>query len=377
MLRAKYKTKFLAFQGLILTISIVVLAGAVFLIIPVFKGTQPAKQLYSISGEALKYDDAGMVTDFFHSVSSNNGYVCLGTSESGSLQDGNYFDFLNNDAKILTRFSKLSGAGRTCGIYFPVFLNHAADLKGVKVIYLINPVYWGTNLCKPEFDYWTRYVDYSLARNALHDENAPPGVREIIKEYHSTINLPNQILYATMSVIRKFHAKFKIDLNFLTMPSNYTTALNFVPTKTTSSLYKNSGTIDAASADTLWNVHKDFLPHKRMSNIHPDNDFRYRELEAFIALCKQLDVDITFLICPSNEIFIQRYAPEALGAYQQTGTKIKALLSAHAADVIDATDIGLKPGTFIDNQHISSFGAYLIYQKIKTHLHEKETIQTK
>ena len=44
------------------------------------------------------------------------------------------------------------------------------------------------------------------------------------------------------------------------------------------------------------------------------------------------------------------------------------------ADFIDVTEVGNIPGSFIDNQHHSSYGAYLIYQKIKNHLHEKEDL---
>lgn len=377
MLKAIFKTKFLAYLGLVIAISLVGFLLLSFLLIPEFKGIAPVSQIYTIQGEALRYDDSGITGDFFQSIRRNNGYLLLGTSESGEMEGGNYYDYLNNDQQIAARFSKLSGAGRTCGIYLPVFLRHGTELKGLKVIYLINPVYWGTNLCKPEFDYWTRYVDYGLAMNTLHDHRAPVLVQEVLKQYNSTLNLPNQVLYTLVSVVRKAHAKFKRDLNFLINPSDYASSLQPITPKNDSLDYQNFGRIDTMAIDTLWNVNKVFLSHKRMSAINEEVDFRYQELEAFIGLGKQLEMEITFLMCPANEIFIKRFEPAALTGYQNTNARIKELLLSYSADVVDATQIGREAGTFIDNQHISSYGAYLIYQKIKSHLHEKETMETK
>lgn len=377
MLKEIYKTKFLAYQGVVIAISLVVAVTFSYLVIPEFKGISPAEQIYSVKGEALKYNDKGIITDFFNSIKHNNGYLVLGTSESGELPDGNYYDYLNQDDEIKIKFSKLSGAGRTCGIYFPIFLNHANELKGLKIIYLINPVYWGSNLCKPEFDYWTRYVDYDQALKAAKKTDTPASVREIIKEYQATLNTPNRALHALISVVRKTHAKFKRDLNFMVNPADYTTNLQQFPYTNSTANFWNYGQMDTASIDTLWNVKKDFMPHKRMSAINQDIDFRYRELEAFVELSKMVESDIIFLMCPANEIFIEQFDPLALPTYQTTNSKIKDLLNSHSAKVIDATSIGCETGTFIDNQHISSYGAYLIYKKIKSHLHETEALETK
>lgn len=375
MLKEIYRTKFLAYLGSVAAISLVGLTALSFLLIPEFGGIAPANQIYAIKGEALRYDDIGLTGDFFQSIQRNNGYLLLGTSESGELIGGNYYDYLNNDPEINQRFSRLSGAGRTCGIYFPVFMRHGRDLKNLKLIYLINPVYWGSNLCRPEFDYWARYVDYCLANGFLTNDDTPALAKEVVKQYQSTLNPPNQVLYALVSVIRKAHAKFKRDLNFLITPSNYTSALQPVPPKASSLNYPNFGRIDTAAVDTMWNVTKDFLSHKRMSSINQEVDFRYQELEAFVELGKQLDIDITFLLCPANEIFIKKYDPGSWPAYNATNLKIKELLKGHSAQMIDASEIGSLTGTFIDNQHISSYGAYLIYQKIKSHLHEKENLE--
>jgi hypothetical protein len=105
-----------------------------------------------------------------------------------------------------------------------------------------------------------------------------------------------------------------------------------------------------------------------------DKEYRSRELVHFIKLCKDLGVESTFILGPVNEIFIQKYHPAYLEGYQNTLERIRSILEEENVDYIDLTYLGSTPGSFIDNQHHSSYGAFLIYQEIKTYLHEKDDL---
>jgi hypothetical protein len=144
-----YKTKNLAEYGRFISFCLIALIVIGPFVIPKFTPNS-SKQLLSINGNHLKYDDKAIVSDFFNSIKSNDGYLFLGTSESTSIKfGGNYYNFLNDDPGLKVKFTILAGAGRTCGKYIPIFLNHKEDVKSLKIFYYINPVYWREDLCNP------------------------------------------------------------------------------------------------------------------------------------------------------------------------------------------------------------------------------------
>ena len=49
------------------------------------------------------------------------------------------------------------------------------------------------------------------------------------------------------------------------------------------------------------------------------------------------------------------------------------VLDEEGANYIDCTDLSTVPGVFEDWQHHTSYGAYLMYQKIKSYVLEKES----
>lgn len=111
--------------------------------------------------------------------------------------------------------------------------------------------------------------------------------------------------------------------------------------------------------------------YKWVGSIDESQNYRYMELASFVKLCKHLGIKATFIIAPYNEIFIRKYYPRHLNAHARTTRKIKQLLINHDADFIDATDISPVVGAFNDYQHHSSYGAYLLYLKIKEKLYEE------
>ena len=155
-----YKTSVLAKYGRFIGVSLVVLLVVSKWVIPEFKAESAQKQIYTLKGTHTKYNDPEFA-HFIESIKQNNGYLCLGTSESTELVGGNYYYFLSRD-QDLPQFSMLSGAGRTCGIYAPLFLHNKALVKGMKLIYIINPVYWRNDLSRVNKPYWKRYSNYGL-----------------------------------------------------------------------------------------------------------------------------------------------------------------------------------------------------------------------
>ncbi|MBO6081251.1 MAG: hypothetical protein J6P54_09850, partial [Bacteroidales bacterium] len=57
---------------------------------------------------------------------------------------------------------------------------------------------------------------------------------------------------------------------------------------------------------------------------------------------------------------------------QQVSKNMLRVLEEEGADYIDCTDLSAEPGVFEDWQHHSSYGAFLIYQRIKSYVLEKE-----
>ncbi|PLX06361.1 MAG: hypothetical protein C0596_17990 [Marinilabiliales bacterium] len=57
--------------------------------------------------------------------------------------------------------------------------------------------------------------------------------------------------------------------------------------------------------------------------------------------------------------------PELIEDYWNTLEKIKQLLQESDVEFIDGTELSVKPGTFIDKQHISEYGAYFTALQIK------------
>ena len=127
-----YRMKNMAFVGIVALVAVAfwMLAS---LCIPTFKYSSLDKQLYTIRHQELR-DNNTLYTDLFlQSIKDNNGYLVLGTSESGSVSGGNYFDFLNADTTLDVRFSVVAGAGRTACTYFPLICGNE-NIENLKVV---------------------------------------------------------------------------------------------------------------------------------------------------------------------------------------------------------------------------------------------------
>jgi hypothetical protein len=373
LIRSIYKTKNLANNGIFIVIS-----GLCLLIvgycIPGIKSGNIKQQIYTLNGLKTKYNDHLEVSDFYQSIKKNKGYLVLGTSETTRIDGGNYYDFLNNDREIgVHKFSLLAGAGRTCGTHIPLLLHHRTEVDSLKIIYFINPVYWRTDLCDGSVAYWNRYNNYKMCNDVNLSSSERDDFFNPVIDYNNKLNWFNKGVFYTEGIIRTARRNYFHKLRFNLNPEEYASQFSFVSSTkfdyTKSSLY---GKANIETIDTVWNTSKSFTHKDWFKPINKASNYRYEELSSFLNLCKSLDIQATFIIGPYNEQFIKHYDPNSVADYKSTTQNIKQLLIDHNAEFIDATDISPVIGAFIDHQHHSSYGAFLIYLKIKHHLNEKE-----
>ncbi len=368
-----YKTKNLAYYGRFISCCLVALILIGPFIIPRFI-PHTKKQMLGINGNYLKYDDKEIVTDYFNSIKSNNGYLCLGTSETTSIKGGgNYYNFLNDDPDLNVKFSVLAGAGRTCAKYIPIFLNHKEDVKHLKVFYYINPVYWRDDLINPSKTYWKRYSNYGVIKN-VHISDAEK--ERYFKEVNYSMNNFNSGEKTTFLLdywLRKFRTSYFQDLCFWGNSDSYIRSNSFVKEiKNDLSIYKSFGKVDYELIDTVSNETRGHSIAETFKPTTQEINYRYDELISFINLCKDLEVDVTYILGPYNGRLIQNHYPEALEGYELTMTNVRKILTESNVSYIDASDNSMKAGTLSDPMHNSSYGAYLIYKKMKNYVYERE-----
>jgi hypothetical protein len=366
-----YKTSYLSKNGLFILIALLVLfiLGSIF--IPPFSENIGNKQLFTLDGENLKYNDHKQVLQFLESIKKNDGYLCLGTSESSLLTTCNYYDFLNNDSSVKNKFSVLYGAGRTCGIHIPMLLNNKEVANSLKLIYFINPVYWREDLCKVQKVYWNRYNNYAMCKSISLSELEHKKYFEEVDAYFKSLNFIEKSTLFTEYWLRKIRKSYFQDLKYVINPATYQSNLTFVSDRQVDlSSFNKFSKIDTEEIDTVWNICYDFKNKNWFNPINEQVDYRYKELISFITLCRDLKIQATYIIGPYNERFIINFDAKSLGGYKRTAQKIKDILVKENSNYIDATDISTLPGVFIDHQHHSSYGGYLIYKKIKSYINE-------
>lgn len=369
LMKSIYSTQSLKKNGIFISLVLVILVGVGYLI-PAFKLPESTAQVYTLNGLNLKYNDQSEVSYFYQSIVKNKGYLVLGTSESTKKEKGNYYNFLNNDPEIKDQFSVLAGAGRTCGIHIPIFLQHKEELKGLKLIYFINPVYWRTDLCELNMEYWNRYNNYKMVNDV--DKNEINTDLVSIEKYHQSINFAQASVQYIEQLIRSNRRHFFHDLYYQLNPEQFVKDFEYVrPQKQNFDSTFIASLLNWNEVDTIYNISTDFQHKEWFSPINPEEDYRYKELEEFIELCNEFGIETTFIVGPYNQKFIETYSPNSLSDFKCTTNQIKELLNTHQADYIDATVLSNTMGAYIDHQHHSSYGGFLIYQIIKSHLYEK------
>jgi hypothetical protein len=373
LIKSLFKTKNLWRNGLFITVSGISLLILGYFI-PDYKSGNIKQQIFTLNGFNTKHNDKTEVSDFYQSIKKNDGFLVMGTSETGKIDGGNYYDFLNNDKELVSnKFSILAGAGRTCGIHIPLLLHHKEELDSLKIIYFINPVYWRKDLCDVSLEYWNRYNNYKMSNNFNLSLNDKDRFLKPVIAYNKKLNwFKKAVLYLEQS-LRSARRNYFHKLRYNLYPEEYSSQFSFIPTTkidySKDPIYRKS---NIENIDSVWNISKSFTHKEWFKPINKTSKYRYEELTSFLNLCQKIGIQATFIVGPYNERFIKEYDLNSLPDYKEVTENIKQLLTNNNADFIDATDISPVVGAFNDHQHHSSFGAYLIYLKIKHHLYEKE-----
>lgn len=367
-MKRMYRLKVLALIGLTALCSVVVLL-LLAVCIPTFKFPDVDGQLYTIRHQEFR-DNNPLFTDLFlNNLKKNNGYLIMGTSESDYYPNGNYSDFLNADTALKCRFSVCAGAGKSASCYFPLFLSND-NVEGLKIIYYINPAYWCNKLARNGHPYFHRYTSITAYRKA--NQSNDELVNNILKANLKNISFTDRLSDWTEYYIDKARRKYYQDLAFALDTKKFYRRLSWVPDKMSPVHYPYYGTIDSANYNFQYNVAGDFDINTFSFTVDTLSHFRDDELKAMIDVCKTRHIDLTFIIGPYNQIAFANAHPSELPRMANVCNNIKGILEREGVPYIDATDLSSMPGTFNDWQHHSSYGAYLIYLKLKDYVLEKE-----
>lgn len=336
------------------------------------KGTRDS--FLAIDATHVKNDDA-----FFHlfmeRLRKNKDVLVLGTSESGFMDSYNYWELLNADREIEERFGVLYGAGRSCERYIPSMLNNPQIWKKQRLLVVINPVYWRDGLSRFNLEYHNRYMNDQEVRRARekskrkkdYDLLFGAGATRFATAQMNTINatIDKNIHTLFYDRVRSFIGWESEEINHLTPHPDYVSATE----------RSNPEILNQFRNEILTehNCTQEFMDKGEysMDPLVLDAIYRNTALDYFMELCQQLEIDVTFVIGPYNNILASACGQkDVVQQHEALEDQLREKLASSGFNYIDATEISIIPGTFIDKQHHSKYGGYLLYQTIKSNWHE-------
>ena len=324
-------------------------------------------QLCTASGIDVK-ENTIKFKAFLNGIKENDGVLIIGTSETAAFKEANYRTLLNRYFSTKKKFSYLAGAGRVDYIYFPTFLNNRSEVENLEVLYFINPTYWRAGLNEFSPEYYERYNSQSEV------ERVKP---ELEKRGIYSGFVPSQIDSSKLSDF-----EFSVATAIKRLRLFYLPFFQWVHSHTASDLIPSESTLCTESfegkfTDTTWydalKLEVDTITNSTDKyGFKADNefysidtgDFQYRALIGFISLCRDMNVRLTCLIGPYNNIYCKRTNPEYIGDYEEVIRKIGDLLEREKVDYIDARDISYMQYSFNDKQHHSKYAAWLLAERI-------------
>ena len=338
--------------------------------IPTFRAPEVSKQLYTIRHQDLR-DNNALYTDLLlNSIKANDGYLILGTSESNARAKDNYYDFLNADTALHCGFSVIAGAGRTACTYFPL-IQSSANVKGLKVIFFLNPSYGCNKLASSNADYFSRYVSPTIYRQSNNPKNQ--DVDHVWKINKRNVFFVDRIGDFFRCHVDKLRRKYYQDLRFRLDSAKFFESLSWLDSAKVAKLPKSCDSPDSSRYNYRLNVAAGFDIHSYTLQPHPEVSYRCDELRTVIRLCKERGVDIVFVAGPYNHLAYAQVHPAELPKIEQVSKNMLRVLDEEGAAYIDCTNLSTVPDVFDDWQHHTSYGAFLIYQKIRDYVLEKES----
>jgi hypothetical protein len=345
--------------------------------------TKP-KGIHVKSGSRVFYN-------FLEKIKDKNDILVLGTSETGNnLNGNNYYSLLNKDKEFNKSVYSFGGAGRSANVYFPLILDNPEAFRNLDVIYYINPTYWRKELNKFSKPYFNRYVDSSFAYSVKDLAEKKDIFNDFMNPASNTGNIAlNNLKFSLNRTIDNFRSLYYNDLNSILTQINSTshTKKNITQRITALSKHKVSAiekidikmVFDSNKINELkqqinleFNATNHFLEQEAdFPSIDTESNYQYEMLTSFIQLCKKYEINCTFYVGPYNEVYCQNKKPSLINEHREVLKNIKQILINNKVDLIDGTSISSVPGTFIDIQHISEYGALLTALQIKKH-YEKD-----
>ncbi len=322
-------------------------------------------QFLDVSAANVRKNDA-YFHKFLENIKLNKGVLILGTSESGPLNGYNYTELLNSDPNMKTAFSTFYGAGRFCDMYLPLIAESPELWKNLKILVFVNPTYWRQGLNEPSETYQTRYLDVSLVEAS----------RKKLKAYDFDYLLGD--VHASLRLSRLDRIDDYLEKN---IESLYYNNLNsyFNPVANVYGFFNGKKEIEfnafrleslKQEIDSTYNASFPFLEKNRENLVFPPldsiPDYRFRSLEAFIKICKDKNIRARFVIGPYNGVMADYLnVSNTISEYKKLRLDLLEFFESRNQKIIDLTDLSSVNHTFIDVQHHSAYGGYLIYKRIK------------
>ncbi|GAB5417707.1 MAG: hypothetical protein Crog4KO_26930 [Crocinitomicaceae bacterium] len=322
----------------------------------------------------VKNDDV-YFHEFMKRLKKNDDVLVLGTSESGFMDSYNYWELLNADAELEEQFGVLYGAGRSCERYIPSMLNNPEIWQKQQLLVIVNPVYWRESLSKFNTEYHARYMnDAELQKARIKSMRKEDfdllfggGQKGIIKEQMANANqfIDREIHELYYGRLHAFLGLEREEVKHFTNHLDYLEVQNRLEPKMLNNL----------RTEILpdFNCTQEFIDKGDYSMLPLilDAEYRNTSLDYFMDLCKQLEMDVTFVLGPYNQILAAKCGqPEIIEQHEILEDRLREKFKKEGFECIDATDISEIPGSFIDKQHHSKYGGYLLYKRIKDNWHE-------
>ncbi|XOV69261.1 MAG: D-alanyl-lipoteichoic acid biosynthesis protein DltD [Fluviicola sp.] len=328
----------------------------------------------TVDATHVKNDDA-YFHEFMHRIRKNEDYLVLGTSESGYLDGYNYWELLNADSSLEHQFSVLYGAGRFCQRYIPSMINNPEIWRNQKLIVIINPVYWREGLSRFSLEYHERYMNESEVKKA-RDKSDRKEDFDLLFGGSGVGFAKGQMNQANNWIEKNIHELYYGRLHqFFGLEGE--NIAHYTPHSHRSGLQARTSPelLEQAKSEVLddFNCTQEFINtgDYLMTELFLNSKYRNTALDYFLELCKELNVQPTFVIGPYNKTLTEKNGQEAIAAqYAQLYEDLKSKLNGSGFPYIDATAISDVPHSFIDKQHHSKYGGYLMYQTIKSQLYE-------
>lgn len=263
----------------------------ILFIIPLFFTFSKDHKIVLPEGKFIKKGNR-IFYNTLENLKNKNGFLVLGTSETGNGLNGqNYYHLLNKDKTINKPFLTLGGAGRCINMYFPYILDNKNVFKCLKVIYYINPTYWREGLNNYNQEYFERYVDCNLLMNSVkYDENFAK-----IKNF---VSPPLKERTHLESLLDKFTDNFRSYYYY-----DLKKALLSNPDLTIKKSHSVENYYSKVELNSIkeeinqeFNVTLDFLKTKSsFPKIDKKSNYQTNQLNTFIELCKLYNIDPIFL----------------------------------------------------------------------------------